>query len=473
MKMNTLICNLHCVWILACLFSCQSENETAPIEPACAITLEGQSVSQMEVEIKASALTVFISANTDWKLESDSEWCRLSNLSGKAIPQGEPKEVTINIERNTTDDVRTAHMRLVAETASAQLQINQAGYIQVDDTKWENAVTAVHNMRVGWNLGNSLDTHGDWILEYSPGKPSDFETGWGNPVTTPAMIQKFKEAGFNAIRVPVTWYQHLDKDNMVNEEWMQRVEEVVNYVLNTGMYCILNVHHDTGDGGWLAADLNNYSTISARYKKLWEQIAAHFQAYDQHLIFESYNEMLDEQNHWTETNGNGYKAQNALLQDFVDVVRATGGNNRYRNLSINPYSAAHTPLTLNNFVVPTDIVKDRLIAQVHVYSPYSFALDKDSPVKDFTSADAQEITDIMSRLNERFCSKGIPVIIGEFSSEDKNNTPERVKHAAHLVKEATRYGIVCIKWMGLLDRKALTWNEPEILEAIIQNARQN
>lgn len=474
MKMNTLIKSWYCVWGLACLFSCQSSDASDDLpEPACSITVDGQSVSQMEIETKATTLTILVTANTDWKLENDSKWCRISNLAGQAIPLDKPKKVTITIEQNTTGTARTAHIRLVAEAASAQFDINQAGYISVDDSKWETASSVVHNMRVGWNLGNSLDTHGDWILEYSPGKPSDFETGWGNPVTTPALIQKFKEAGFNAIRVPVTWYQHLNKDNVIDEEWMSRVEEVVDYVLNTGMYCVLNVHHDTGAGGWLSADWNNYSTISARYKKLWEQIATRFESYDQRLIFESYNEMLDEQDHWTETNGNGYKAQNALLQDFVDVVRKTGGNNRYRNLSMNPYSAAHTPLTLNNFVVPADVVKDRLIAQVHVYSPYSFALDKESPVTEFTSADAQEITNIMSGLNERFCSKGIPVIIGEYSSEDKNNTPERVKHAAHLVKEATRYGIVCFKWMGLLDRKTLTWNEPEILDAILQNARQN
>lgn len=467
---STLIDFFFFVCILVSSLSCQSDNSSeALVEPRCSIVVEGQGSLQLEIENKATLLTAFISANTDWKLKSDSGWCRISKLSGKATTQDEPQQITIKVEPNTTDEMRIAHIRLEAGTVNAKLDISQNGYISVDDSQWETAVSAVRNMRVGWNLGNSLDTHGDWILEYSAGRPSDFETGWGNPVTTPEMIQMFKEAGFNAIRVPITWYQHLDKDGVIDIEWMQRVEEVVNYVLDAKMYCILNVHHDTGDGGWLAADLNNYATISARYKKLWEQIAIHFRNYDSYLIFESYNEMLDGKNHWTETDNSGYKAQNALLQDFVDVVRKTGGNNRYRNLSINTYSAAYTSLTLNNFIVPIDVVRDRLIAQVHVYSPYSFALDKESPVKEFTSADAQDISNIMFRLNECFCLKGIPVIIGEFSSEDKGNTPERVKHAAHLVSEASRYGIVCFKWMGLLDRKTLIWNEPEILDAIIYN----
>ena len=472
--MNTLIRKLCYVWILACLFSCSDDNSTVEVaEPACSITVDGQVVTLLKVDLKASIIQVSIEATTDWKMESDSEWCRVSNLSGKATAQGKPKEIEINIEKNTKDESRTAHVRLVAESAVAQLEITQAGYMPVDESKWETASSAVRNMHVGCNLGNSLDVHGQWIEEYTEGKPSDYEKGWGNPITTPEMIRKFKEAGFNVIRVPVTWYPHMDSNNKIKEDWMQRVEEVVNYVLDAGMYCILNVHHDTGTDAWLCADWDNYPAISTRYKKLWEQIAGRFEKYDGCLLFESFNEMLNEQNQWTESHNNGYKAVNALVQDFVDVVRQSGGNNRYRNLLVNTYSAAHTPLTLNNFIMPTDIVRDHLVAQVHVYTPYAFALDKESPVTEFTPADEQEVVKIMARLNERFCTKGIPVIIGEFSSEDKDNTPERVKHAACMVREAGRYGIVCIKWMGLLDRKTLEWNEPEILETIIQNAAQD
>lgn len=469
--MNTLIRKFHYLWILVCLFACSDKNSAEEvINPECSIKMDGQVISKVQTDLKASVLKIVIEATADWEMESDSEWCRLSSLSGKAMEQGKSKEIEIEIKNNTKEKSRTAHVRLVAETAIAQLEIIQGGYMPVDESKWETASSAVHNMRVGWNLGNSLDVHGEWIEKYSEGKPSDYEKGWGNPITTPEMIQKFKEAGFNAIRIPVTWYPHVDSNGNIKEDWMQRVEEVVNYVLDADMYCILNMHHDTGNNAWLCADWDNYPAISARYKKLWEQIAARFGKYEGRLLFESFNEMLNEQNQWTESHNNGYKATNALVQDFVDVVRQSGGNNRYRNLLVNTYSAAHTPLTLNNFIMPTDVVKDRLIAQVHVYTPYAFALDKESPITEFTAADEQEIVRIMARLNERFCTKGIPVIIGEFSSEDKNNTPERVKHAACMVREAGLYGIVCIKWMGLLDRKTLEWNEPEILESIIQNA---
>ena len=108
-----------------------------------------------------------------------------------------------------------------------------------------------------------------------------------------------KEAGFGAIRVPVTWYQEMDANGKVNDAWMKRVKEVVDYVINNGMYCLLNVHHDTGaDGGnyksWIKASGANYTQNKAKYEGLWKQIAETFKDYDQHLLFEAYNEMLDE-----------------------------------------------------------------------------------------------------------------------------------------------------------------------------------
>lgn len=444
----------------------EPENEVAPL---CSITLEGEKVTLLEIRGEASSLVIQVTANKEWTLSSNGSWCTPSHQSGMATTTGAPLEVTLQLEANETDAVRSVQLILRADTASAVLEIWQKIY--VDEAKWETATTAVVNMKVGWNLGNTLDSYGEWIELWTSNKPSDYETAWGNPITTRAMIARFREVGFNAIRVPVTWDQHIDADNNVEEAWMQRVEEVVGYVLDEGMYCILNVHHDTGTEGWLQADLSNYGSISMRYRKLWDQIANRFNKYDKHLIFESYNEMLDKQGRWTETNADGYKAQNALLQDFVEVVRGTGGNNRYRNLSINTYSAAHSPLTLNSFIVPDDVVEDRLIAQVHVYSPYDFALNENSPVKLFTSQGEQEISDIMERLDQRFITKGIPVIIGEFGAMDKDNMPERVKHAAYLVNEAAKYGIVCFHWMGLLDRNTLEWAEPELVEVIIGNAK--
>ena len=89
------------------------------------------------------------------------------------------------------------------------------------------------NVVMGWNLGNSLESQGG-------------ETGWGNPRTTQQMIKDVKAQGFNAIRIPVRWTEHLsDKTNMVvSNDWLARVKEIVDWCLAEDMYVIINDHWD-------------------------------------------------------------------------------------------------------------------------------------------------------------------------------------------------------------------------------------
>ena len=128
----------------------------------------------------------------------------------------------------------------------------------------ESAAQAVLNMTPGWNLGNTLESYGDWIGNHQD--PSRYETAWGQPITDAHLMQAFKEKGFKGIRVPVTWFQHMDDQGNVDEAWMNRVQEVVDYVINQGMYCILNVHHDTGahNAAWVVA--------SAATRALWQAV---------------------------------------------------------------------------------------------------------------------------------------------------------------------------------------------------------
>ncbi|MCR4945211.1 MAG: glycoside hydrolase family 5 protein, partial [Clostridium sp.] len=114
----------------------------------------------------------------------------------------------------------------------------------------------VNNINVGWNLGGSLDAHGDWIQSKTDGKPESFETAWNNPVTTKAIIDKIKASGFNAIRIPITWGQHIgneDSGYKIDEAWLNRVKEVVDYAMDNNLYTIINMHNDTGKDGWLVA----------------------------------------------------------------------------------------------------------------------------------------------------------------------------------------------------------------------------
>ena len=151
---------------------------------------------------------------------------------------------------------------------------------------FEKAKDAVTNMGVGWNLGNTLDAN-DGSKTWTT--TEQHETCWGQPVTKPELMKMMAEAGFNTIRVPVTWYQEMDANGKVNDAWMKRVKEVVDYVIDNGMYCILNVHHDTGADSntfksWLKASSKNYTANKDKYEYLWKQIAETFKDYDDHLL---------------------------------------------------------------------------------------------------------------------------------------------------------------------------------------------
>lgn len=329
----------------------------------------------------------------------------------------------------------------------------------------ELAETAVSKMVIGWNLGNTLDATGK--RDQPCITPTDWETSWGQPVTTRAMIHAFKERGFNVIRIPVTWGPHLDNNDKIDEAWMNRVNEIVDYVMDEGMYCILNIHHDTGTHGWLNADPAKYPEISRRFKAIWRQIAMRFKDYGERLLFEAFNEMLDNKGTWDHSSVENYTAINLLAQDFVDVVRRFGGKNDYRNLIITTYSANGGDITLQNFRIPGDVHPGHLIAEVHFYDPQEFCFPEHKPT--VYTAEYREISKtVINRVADHFDRLGIPVIIGEIAAFDKKNTPERVKFSEFVASETKRRNIVLIWWMGLLNRNTCQWSEPEIVDALFR-----
>ena len=282
------------------------------------------------------------------------------------------------------------------------------------------------------------------------------------------LMKKMAEKGFTAIRVPVTWWQHMDAEGQVDSVWMARVETVVNYVLDNGMYCIINVHHDTGAAveAWIKADSLNYEENHEKFKKLWTQIATHFKDYNERLLFEGYNEMLTGSNpnaEWSEPKDlKNLEYINKYAQDFVDAVRATGGKNTYRNLIVNTYSGSHTPNTLSRLVVPTDPngTKDHLAVEVHTYDPWDWVNTEDMK---WTARCTEEVTRLFDDIDKAFISKGYPVIIGEYGSNGVNektingsSTDEQKQEAGRQAADITRlckkYGAAAFYWMGIVDR---------------------
>lgn len=344
----------------------------------------------------------------------------------------------------------------------------------------ESAKNAILNMGIGTNFGNSMDAV-DINKSMDKNSVTDFETCWGQVATSKAMVDFLKQNGFNAVRIPITWFQHMDQDGNVDEAWMKRVQEIVDYAMSNNMYCIINVHHDTGadpsDGSykhWIKADETNYKENKDKFEKLWTQIANHFKTYNQRLLFEGYNEMLDADNTWNAPkNASSYKGLNGYAQSFVNAVRATGGNNTTRNLIVNTYAAATGEEALNNLTIPKDNVEGHIAVEVHTYAPWNwFDTGK------WDSSCSKEISDMFTRLNKHFISKGIPCIIGEYGthgnkSVSKNSSAREIEAAANqaadIVKQAKQNGVATFYWMSIFegtDRSVPQWTLPTVVESM-------
>lgn len=377
-------------------------------------------------------------------------------------------------------------------------------------TDFLSAKETVAGMGAGWNLGNTLDSHsGDttnmWIECWGPAGIPEYEKAWGQVPATRELFHMLREAGFRAIRIPVTWYPHMGTKfdfsghppvwypsanpigYTVDKEWMDRVKQVIDYVLAEDMYCILNVHHDTGTSNthWIVASEENYNENNERFKSLWTQIANTFKDYDGRLLFEGYNEMTDAADSWCFASYNtpsrydaaiassAYKAVNAYAQDFVNAVRATGGNNAERNLIVNTYAAAsgegdwndHLKDPLKEMEVPADKVKDHIILQVHYYPSFSSLSEAKSNVDSFIDG-----------LNKYLVVKGAPVIIGEWGSGsgsgisyDKNRS-SYLSFAQYFVGKAKANGMATFYWMGISDgkdRAVPKFTQSDLKDAII------
>ena len=376
---------------------------------------------------------------------------------------------------------------------------------------FETARDAVKNMGLGWNLGNTLEANNQKVTDvtnaaYWGQQGLESETCWGQSFTKPELLKMMKEAGFGAIRVPVTWYNHMDVNGKVDAAWMARVHEVVDYVISQGLYCILNVHHDTGADGssfksWIKADMANYNQNKARYEYLWQQIAEEFKDYGQQLLFESYNEMLDKYSSWCFATfsaagqynatdaASAYNAINSYAQSFVTTVRATGGNNAQRNLIVNTYGSCsgggtwnqHLKDPLKEMKYPDDAAgQGRIIFQIHAY-PSLVNTDGKGNItgnRTFTSIKS-EIDDMINAWNTYLVSKGAPVILGEWgtSNVDAAVTDYDARRelmfqfCTYLVQQCKANNIAAFYWMGLTDGMARffpAFSQPDLVKTLVQ-----
>lgn len=335
----------------------------------------------------------------------------------------------------------------------------------------ENVMTAddiTQNMTIGWNIGNSLD---------ATGYGSSQETSWGNPTVTQELIDAVKTKGFNTIRIPTTWYPNVttttDENGKpvytISEQWLQRVKEVVDYAYKQDMYVILNLHHEE----WInRSDFPTaYEEMSERLKQMWLQIAAYFKDYDQHLIFEGMNEprQTGASYEW-QGNAECYEVVNKLDNDFVETVRSV--ESPYQNtrlLMIPSYAASAYASSYSSLDVPDD---DYVAVSLHAYTPYAFAMG-DGDHTTFSSNYQSDLDTLFSDIRYYFTDKDIPVVLGEFSASNFNNTAARCDWATYYLTWTKKLGIPCVLWdnnaitnyssaseaHGYLDRSNNTWYE--------------
>ncbi|HRR76063.1 MAG TPA: cellulase family glycosylhydrolase [Ruminococcus sp.] len=335
------------------------------------------------------------------------------------------------------------------------------------NSNFRSASQIVEAMNVGWNLGNTLDC-------YNTGKSGvDTETGWGNPKTSKEMIDSVKNAGFNSIRIPVTWGEHMNGDQ-ITSEWMNRVKEVVDYAYNNDMIVILDMHHD--DYIWFTPQNDEYDGDSSKLKKIWTQICTEFADYGDRLIFEGMNEprTVGSSNEWIGGTSDERSLINKYEQDFVNTVRSSGGNNPYRTIIITSYAASAETVAINDVNIPVNA--GNVIFSVHYYAPWKFA---DGSASSYSQSELDDVANKFKVLHDKFIAKGIPVIIDEFGCVNSSAESIRSSYYNFYISSAKKQGIKCFVWdnglssgsgsYAIFNRSSLTW-DTNILNSIISAA---
>ncbi len=334
----------------------------------------------------------------------------------------------------------------------------------------------VAEMGTGWNLGNTMDGH----TGFTPG-----ETIWQNVETSQALMKTVHDAGFNTVRVPVTWGTMIDDSNnyAIDDKWMSRVQDIVDYCVNMNMYVIVNVHHDGAEqSGWLRIGAEDLAPVKEKYAAVWQQIAERFKDYDEHVIFESMNEVVGPDN----SPEGIYKDTQIIMefnQIFVDTVRATGSNNVERWLSVPGRYTNITNMTseAGGFWIPEDSTPNRLFVAVHHYD-WTFGLLENAEGNKWNHASFNNIIAMFEDLVEKFTSKDIPVILGEYGAINKNNTVDRAYHMEGMNRLCRLSGVVPVYWdqgwydlsmtpdfsFTLFDRETREEIYPEIIEGILR-----
>lgn len=297
------------------------------------------------------------------------------------------------------------------------------------------ATEIASRIKLGWNLGNTLEAIGG-------------ETAWGNPKTTSQFIQLVKQSGFDAIRLPVSWNQYANQSTAkIDSAWLNRVREVVQHSVDAGLYVVVNIHWDEG---WLEHNITEAkkAEVNDKQRAFWQQIATHLRDFDERVMFASANEPNVD-------NASQMAVLESYHQTFVDAVRATGGKNAYRVLVV---QGPRTDIELTDQLMrqlPVDTLQNRMMAELHFYTPYQFTLmseDADwgkqffywgrnfhsttDTSRNATWGEEDEVDRLFGIVKQQFVNKGIPVILGEYCAQRRTGQLSGAALELHLASRA-------------------------------------
>ncbi|MEQ8555226.1 MAG: cellulase family glycosylhydrolase [Cyclobacteriaceae bacterium] len=331
-------------------------------------------------------------------------------------------------------------------------------------------------MAPGVNLYNTLDAVCWWCDQHNG---LESETVWGQPYTTPQMIEAIADRGFRSLRLPVTWFNHMGPapDYIIDKEWMDRVEEVANYAFDNDLYVILNIHHDDlqadQQGSWLITTYEKQEEVSDQMAKVWTQIANRFIDYGDYLLFETMNEPREvgSPSEWNGGTQEHRDVVNALNLAAVNAIRATGGNNASRFI-MTPQATASPQAAMSDLIIPND--DPNVIVSVHYYSPYRFCLEEPGTDTWGTENEKNTVRNDIKAISDHFVKKGRAVVLGEWGAIDKENLAARREYYKVLATACKAEGITPLAWFYSFDRNNLTWKYPELEDEILDafNAEQ-
>lgn len=330
---------------------------------------------------------------------------------------------------------------------------------QADSSAGSKMQQYVEAMQPGWNLANTFDAPGS-------------ETAWGNPMVTKELIDAVAAQGYRSIRIPITWEGRFgtEPDYKLDEAFMQRIQEVIDWSLDAGLYVMINLHHDSN---WVFNMTTDHDGVLNRFNALWKQISAYFKDYPDKLMFESINEPRFSED-WNKDTPEYFAMLDELNMSFFNIVRKSGGGNKVRPLVIPSITANHSQPRLDQLYMTMEKMTDpNLIATIHYYGFYPFSVNMGGSTT-FDETARVDVDQSFDRAYHTFVEKGIPVVVGEFGLLGFDKSVETIEHGEilkyleYLTYYAKMRQMTLMLWDNgqHLDRNSFTWKNPDFYQVM-------